>query len=175
MQAESRNDKQQPALRPAPVSALSAELAALEKLPLDELRIQWRNHFGRAATRLPRGLLLRLLAYRIQAEAFGDLDPATVRLLDRLARDRTDGSEGRPGIRRPVLKPGTQLAREWQGRLERVTVREEGFAWNATTFSSLSAVAFAITGTKWNGYRFFGLRDGVAPLSVRRANRGCLP
>jgi len=155
MQAESRNDKQQPALRPAPVSALSAELAALEKLPLDELRIQWRNHFGRAAPRLPRGLLLRLLAYRIQADVFGDLDRAAVRLLDRLARDRTDGP-----IRRPVLKPGTQLAREWQGRLERVTVLEEGFAWNATTYSSLSAVAFAITGTKWNGYRFFGLRDG---------------
>src|SRR5262249_19376434 len=100
MQTESRDDKQQPALRPAPVSALSAELAALEKLPLDELRIQWRNHFGRAAPRLPRGLLLRLLAYRLQAEAFGDLDPAAVRLLDRFARDRTDGpAKRRSGMR----------------------------------------------------------------------------
>ncbi|MFZ0603427.1 MAG: DUF2924 domain-containing protein, partial [Roseiarcus sp.] len=58
----------------------------------------------------------------------------------------------------PILKPGALLIREWQGRLERVTVVNDGFAWNGATYASLSAVAFAITGTKWNGYRFFGMR-----------------
>ena len=57
-----------------------------------------------------------------------------------------------------ILKPGALLIREWQGRLERVTVVDDGFAWNGATYASLSAVAFAITGTKWNGHRFFGVR-----------------
>jgi hypothetical protein len=57
-----------------------------------------------------------------------------------------------------ILKPGALLIREWQGRLERVTVVDDGFAWNGTTYASLSAAAFAITGTKWNGHRFFGVR-----------------
>jgi hypothetical protein len=162
-------------------TGLEAELATLQRLSLDELRLRWRNHWGRLApAHLPRNLLFRLMAYRLQAEAFGDLDGRTVRLLDRLT-DRAankpssdDSSEpagedvqktggavgGSP--RQPsetlVLKPGAVLTREWHSRIERVMVANNGFVWGGATYASLSAVAFAITGTKWNGLRFFGVR-----------------
>jgi len=114
--------------------------------------------------RLPRGILQRALAYRIQADALGDLDRDTIRMLDRLARDGRDGTV----IPLPELrgtKPGTLLVREWEGTLQRVMVLEQGFAWNGQTYDSLSKVARAITGTNWNGPRFFGLRDRAGPRS----------
>jgi Protein of unknown function (DUF2924) len=108
-----------------------------------------------------------VLAYRIQVDAFGDVSRDTRRLLDRLgsaaADDLEEGlSSAVPPASQWSLKPGTLLDREWQGRMERVMVREDGFAWNGTSYASLSAVAFAITGTKWNVYRFFGLHNGRA-------------
>jgi hypothetical protein len=151
---------------PAAADALTAELDQLERLELGDLRVHYRNRSGRIApARISRALLLRVLAYRVQVDAFGDVSRDTQRLLDRLG----SGMEGRRETTTPAaippasqwsLKPGTQLDREWQGRMERVMVREDGFAWNGTSYASLSAVAFAITGTKWNGYRFFGLRNG---------------
>jgi len=162
-----------------PIGAgLETELSELERLSLDDMRLRWRNHWGRLApAHLSRGLLLRVMAYRLQAEAFGDLDRKTIRMLERLADDAADKSasngsstpDPREGLKSKVssvraandalnLKPGALLIREWQGRLERVTVVNGGFAWNGATYKSLSAVAFAITGTKWNGHRFFGVR-----------------
>jgi hypothetical protein len=99
--------------------------------------------------------------YRVQANAFGDLDRETLRTLERIARAH------RAGERKPVpaapdprtLKPGTVLLREHDGHMQAVTVMPDGFAWRGTTYSSLSKVALAITGTHWNGPRFFGLRD----------------
>ena len=123
------------------------------------LRRRWRMVFGVSAPEhLPRGILLRALVYRIQADALGDLDRETIRMLDRLAR------EGRGGALIPLpelraTKPGTLLVREWEGSLQRVMVLEQGFAWNGQTYDSLSQVARAITGTNWNGPRFFGLRE----------------
>jgi hypothetical protein len=154
---------------------LESELEALERLGFDELRLQWRNRWGRLApARLSRGLLYRVMAYRIQAEVFGDLDRETKRMLDRLADAAfADGAEvgaaagvsspgGSPSASSPkvsepplILKPGALLTREWRGRVERVMALEEGFAWNGKTYASLSAAAFAITGVKWNGRRFF--------------------
>jgi len=156
---------------------VDAEIEALERLGLEELRLQWRNRWGRLApTHLSRALLFRLMAFRIQADAFGDLDRQTVKMLDRLtvmrAEDRTSGAtevvdafnpsapspSKRSGSASPlVLKPGTLLTREWQGRIERTEALEDGFAWNGKTYASLSAVALAITGVRWNGHRvFFG-------------------
>jgi hypothetical protein len=158
-------------------SGLETELSELERLSLDDTRLRWRNHWGRLApAHLSRGLLLRVMAYRLQAEAFGDLDRKTVRMLDRLtddAADRPSSNElSTPGHSSSaatspcrqrsdplILKPGTLLTREWQGRIERVTVVSSGFAWNGATYTSLSAAAFAITGTKWSGHRFFGVRQ----------------
>ncbi len=136
---------------------LEADLDRLASLDLSGLRRRWRMVVGRAAPdHLPRALLHRMLAYRIQAQALGDLDRGTARMLDRLAK-----GEGEV-IPMPELrgtKPGTLLVREWEGTLHRVMVLETGFAWNGHTYDSLSKVARAITGTNWNGPRFFGLRD----------------
>ena len=138
-------------------AALEDEIAHLRGLDRDGLRARWRTCFGRSApAHLPRHLLLRLLAYRIQAQALGDLDPATVRALERAA-----GSQERAGAPAPErVRPGTLLVREWDGVPQRVMALEDGFAWNGTTYKSLSQVARAITGTRWNGPRFFGLRQG---------------
>jgi Protein of unknown function (DUF2924) len=163
---------------PSTARDLEAEFAKLERLSSDDLRLRWRNHWGRLApAHLSRALLLRVMAYRLQTQSFGDLDRKTIRMLERLADDaahksagngpatfRSDGHVGskvscaRAAYEPLDLKPGALLIREWQGRLERVTVVDEGFAWNGATYASLSAAAFAITGTKWNGRRFFGVQ-----------------
>jgi hypothetical protein len=130
-------------------------------LDIAELRSRWHNVFGRRPpAHLPRHLLFRILAYRLQADRLGDLDNTSRRLLD------SSGSPERAGQNAANLeqhivnvRPGTSLGREWNGRIHRVAVLADGFAWNGDTYSSLSKVAFAITGTRWNGPRFFGLRD----------------
>ena len=166
---------------PPTATGLEAELAELERLSLDDLRLRWRNNWGRLApAHLSRGLLFRVMAYRLQAEAFGDLDRKAVGLLERMTNGAAEKltangsgtlgsdveskiSSARAAYEPLILKPGALLIREWQGRLERVTIVDGGFAWNGATYASASAVAFAITGTKWSGHRFFGVRhrDGV--------------
>ncbi len=94
-------------------------------------------------------LLLQVLAYRIQAAALGDLDPASARLLDRLASEgRSTTAAEVPVPDRIGLRPGTVLIREWDGTPQRVMVLADGCAWNGTTYQSLSQVARAITGTR---------------------------
>ncbi len=156
--------------RPAALP-VAAELEALERLDLGQLRVQYRNRTGRIApARISRSLLLRVLAHQIQVEAFGDFGRDTRRMLDRLVATTTEGQEQGAAASARVeppafsIKPGTLLSREWQGRMESVMALEEGFAWNGKAHASLSAVAFAMTGTKWNGHRFFGLRrKGMDP------------
>jgi hypothetical protein len=144
---------------------LDAEITALGDLDLESLRRRWRSLSGKPAPlHLTRGLLVRLIAYRLQAQAYGGLDRETRRILEAIAREQ----KGRGGKQksavpprselRPLL-PGTHLVREHAGVLHRVMVLEEGFAWNGTVHGSLSEVARAITGTRWNGHRFFGLRE----------------
>ena len=109
---------------------------------------------------LPRHLLFRVLAYRLQADLFGDLDSESQRLLDRSGSPEDAGQRAVDLSRRTAsLRPGTVLGREWNGQMQRVAVLADGFAWNGKTYPSLSKVAFAITGTRWNGPKFFGLRD----------------
>jgi hypothetical protein len=140
------------------------EIAHLRGLDLGGLRARWQSVFQRQApVHLTRHLLFAVIAYRLQADRFGDLDHATKQVLD-----RTIAKEARPTLssrlasfdqKRTELTPGTVLVREWDRQSQRVTVLANGFAWNGKTYDSLSKVAFAITGTKWNGPRFFGLRD----------------
>jgi hypothetical protein len=101
-----------------------------------------------------------MIAYRLQAERLGDLDRDTQRFLNRVAAGSRKGDGlPEPGHRRHGLQPGTALVREWNGRSQRVIVLDEGFAWNGAIYRSLTEVAFAITGTRWSGPRFFGLRN----------------
>jgi Protein of unknown function (DUF2924) len=140
------------------------EIAHLRGLDLKGLRSRWQSVFQRQApAHLTRHLLFAIIAYRIQADRFGDLDHEM-----KLVLDRTVAKETGPVMsarlasfdqKRTELSPGAVLVREWDRRSQRVMVMADGFAWNGQTYDSLSKVAFAITGTKWNGPRFFGLRD----------------
>ena len=146
---------------------LDDEIAHLRDLDLHGLRARWKSMLRQQPpSHLPRHLLFAVLAYRLQADELGDLDPATARLLKQSATGggalKASRLTDEFGRRRAELKPGTILTREWNAHTHRVMVVEEGFAWNGKTYDSLSKVAFAITGTNWNGPRFFGLRDKIS-------------
>lgn len=144
--------------------SLDAEIASLRDLSVKDLKARWRTILRREApAHVPRHLLLRTLAYRLQVNAFGDLDEGEKRLLERAVS--LDGDQSRKADLDPVVttvQQGTILSREWKGRMHRVAVLANGFAWNGKTYPSLSKVALEITGTRWNGPRFFGLRDKAA-------------
>ena len=162
------------------IASLDAAIAGFVDLDAKGLCLQWRNHFGRVPpAHLPRWLLLRILAYRVQAAALGGLDKETLRLLRQPKGETPDSPDGRPfEIRIPTtlegasLRAGALLTREWNGKLERVMVLEHGFAWNGETYGSLSQVAKAMTGTRWNGHRFFGLRTTKSDRSARIGLKG---
>jgi hypothetical protein len=151
-----------------PVSnALSAEIARLSDLPIGDLRARWRTVFRKVPPlTLSRNLLFRTLAYRLQVDRFGDLDAESRRILDSVRVDgRGDTLKSvMSGFRRPdwKLQPGTVLSREWKGKMHRVTITAGGFSWENQTYKSLTQIAFAITGTRWNGPRFFGFRNKSA-------------
>jgi Protein of unknown function (DUF2924) len=142
-------------------TTIDVEIARLRNLDVRQLQSRWHNVFGRRPhPNLPRHLLFRVLAYRLQADHLGDLDGESQRLLDRSVSPEDAGQRAVQLAKRTTdLRPGTVLAREWNGQMHRVAVLADGFAWNGKTYASLSKVAFAITGTRWNGPRFFGLRD----------------
>jgi hypothetical protein len=151
------------------------EIALLRDLDLQGLRARWRSVFrSDAPLHLPRHLLFGVLAYRLQADELDELAPDTVRLLKQIGASGTAAETVRLTTqfnrRRIELKPGTVLTREWNGQAHRVMALDEGFAWNGKTYDSLSKIAFAITGTRWNGPRFFGLarRSGT---STRNSNK----
>jgi hypothetical protein len=145
-------------------TSVEDEIAHLRGLDLKGLRSRWQGVFQRPApAHLTRHLLFAVIAYRLQADRFGDLDHATLQVLDRtVAEEAGLAISARLASfdqKRTELSPGTVLVREWDRRSQRVMVMADGFAWNGQTYDSLSKVAFAITGTKWNGPRFFGLRE----------------
>src|SRR5215470_5847705 len=146
--------------------ALDLEIARLRELDVGALRARWQTVLGRRPPpHLPRHLLFRILAYRLQADHLGDLDPESQRLLDRPESPEKAGQRAASQTRPPI---GTVLGREWNGQMQRVTVLEKGFAWKGKTYPSLSKIAFAITGTRWNGPRFFGLRDKPSKKEASR-------
>jgi hypothetical protein len=149
----------------SPEASIEDEIAQLRGLDLKGLRVRWRNAFGKPAPEhLTRYLLFRIIAYRLQADRLGDLDAETLKVLKQAARQEGPVSAvaedlARLDQRRFAPRPGTVLVREWDRKSHRVMVMSDGYAWDGRSFGSLSQVAFAITGTKWNGPRFFGLRD----------------
>ena len=138
-----------------------ARLAVLKSTPTPELRKQWRDLFESEPPLYNRRFLESRLAYRIQELAFGGLKPETIARLEALGEELYgNGKASKRSFRladRPIA--GTRLIREWQGVEHTVTVRDEGYEWQGRPYKSLSSVARAITGTRWNGWVFFGLKN----------------
>jgi hypothetical protein len=155
-------------------TSLGDEIAHLHGLDLKGLRARWQSVLQRPAPgHLPRHLLFAIIAYRIQVDRFGDLGHDTRQLLDRTGATESGMALSARLVsfdqKRTELTPGTVLVREWDRQSQRVMVMSDGFAWNGQTYDSLSKVAFAITGTNWNGPRFFGLRNKEDRLAMDEA------
>lgn len=132
--------------------------AGLEAMNLEQLRAVWTQHVGGEPPKLRAQELLALaLGWRLQARAQGDLPGATKRRCAELARRFTADPKYTP-TPGPALKPGSSLIKEWRGVRHEVRVTEDGFSYLGERFGSLSEVAQRITGTKWNGLVFFGLK-----------------
>jgi len=144
---------------------LSAEIALLKSLDVDQLRARWKILYEtQAPTRFSRDLLMRAVAYRMQERVLGGLKPATRRLFERVSQD----ARARRPIRvAPVRKlaPGALLIREWGGAKHQVTVLERGVMFRGKLYRSLSAVARVITGNRWSGPLFFGLKTRLKEVS----------
>ncbi|MGB6538538.1 MAG: DUF2924 domain-containing protein [Xanthobacteraceae bacterium] len=137
-----------------------ARIAALKVLPINTLKQQWRDLFETEPPPYNRRFLEHRLAYRIQELAYGGLKPQTIERLRALAEDLDGGDPSRrrqPAKDRPIA--GTRLIREFQGVEHCVTVRDDDFEYQGRPYKSLSAIARAITGTRWNGLIFFGLKN----------------
>jgi hypothetical protein len=141
-------------LRSSDRDAIEAEIERIRSLGLDELRARWRATLRSSPPpAFTKDLTARFLCWLLQEQALGRLNPGTAKLLDRLAQGDKPGMDRR-------LKPGTVLVREYQGERHTVTVVPCGYEWRESTYPSLSTVARVITGTAWNGRRFFGLGAG---------------
>lgn len=137
---------------------IPARLAALKTATTPELKQQWRDLFDSEPPPFNRRYLESRLAYRVQELAYGGLKPETLRRLEDLAEEFAGGrTSRRPRPYTPIV--GTRLLREWQGTEHVVTVTGIGFEWQGRPYKSLSAIARAITGTRWNGWVFFGLKN----------------
>ena len=131
------------------------EIAALEALDRSALLQRWRSAFGREAPpRLSRPLMEKAVAHDLQVRAYGRLSARTVRALKATVKLDAASASGRPPSR------GARLIREWNGILHEVEVLEDGYLWHGQRHRSLSAIARAITGTRWSGPRFFGIKGG---------------
>jgi hypothetical protein len=136
-------------------ASVTAQVLALPACSRGELEEQWRALWGSDAPRHgSREFLIRAVAYGIQAQAFGGLDAKTLQLL----RKAGQPNGARPKAPTSRLSKGSKLFREWHGETHEVLVLDSGFAWRGETYSSLSAIARAITGAHWNGWAFFGLK-----------------
>jgi len=139
---------------------ISAEIATLASLDLKDLKSRWRALYDtEPPARISRELLTRAISYRLQEREFGGLAPATHRLLERVAADLSS-HRARPNLARKAA-PGTLLIREWRGKAHQVTVHNDGIGYRGKSYGSLSEVARLITGTRWSGPLFFGLRKPV--------------
>ncbi|CAA7618923.1 Bacteriophage-related protein [Candidatus Terasakiella magnetica] len=138
-------------------TAILTQVAELPTLPTPKLKAMWRELTGTEPPPYNRTFLVKRLAYRIQELAFGGLSVQAERRLDDLV-DELDGKKKPKAKDMTAPIVGTKLIREWQGVMQEVTALADGFEWQGRRYQSLSAVARAITGTRWNGPLFFGLR-----------------
>jgi hypothetical protein len=143
---------------------IAAEIEAIRSMDKDQLRRRWKELFKKEVpAALTKDLLARMIAYRIQELAFGGLDRATEKLLESYTNGKsTDTSR--------YLKSGTVVMREYQGVRHTVTIVDGSYLWNEKKYASLSTIAKEITGTSWNGPRFFGLRENTTQPSEENAS-----
>lgn len=142
------------------MTTVTARIAALKACTTRQLRKEWRALYNTEPPRHSRSYLESRLIYRLQELEFGGLSRTTVQRLETLGRQLDGGNVVLRRIRvddRPIV--GTRLIREWQGVEHTVTVQHDGYEWQGKAYKSLSSVARAITGTRWNGWAFFGLKS----------------
>jgi hypothetical protein len=162
---------QQPPPAKSPDPAVEAELDRLTVMPIAQLRVRYRELFRIEPPKaLGPDLLRRSIAHRIQEKAYGGLSRSTQWLLDRMMKAYAAKPSGKIVLPRRI-KPGSVLVREWKGRSHRIMVLTDGFAYDGGTYGNLSEIAGLITGTRWNGPRFFGLRSKTNE-STQPANAG---
>jgi hypothetical protein len=155
--------------RPSPATsmtpAVAAQLESLREMTTGELRAEWRRRFrSPPPNRLSRDLLMRGVAYKLQERAHGGLSRVTRRKLEALATQLVAGPGWRPDPY-PSLKCGTRLVRSWGGETHGVLVLDGGFEYRGAHFRSLSQIARTITGVRWSGPRFFGLKRRSTPFA----------
>ncbi len=159
--------------RPHPASEdLSKKLSALAELDTAGLRREWRRLYrSHPPLHIRRDLLVLAIAWKLQEKVYGGLTAAQKRKLAGIAEElRNNGNlSADPAIR---LKPGLRLVREWRGETHDVLVLEDGFEWNGERRRSLSAIAREITGTRWSGPRFFGLKPRPMPFGGEERGDG---
>ncbi len=140
------------------VSDIESRIARLRERSRAELVVEWEQLYGRTAPHhISHPLLVRSVAWKLQEQAFGGLSRADQKLLDRMAKEFVRD----PSILKPSLqiKTGTRLRRLWRGKIHEVTATQDGFVYDGNKYRSLSEVARLITGTRWNGLVFFGLKQ----------------
>jgi hypothetical protein len=148
---------------------IEGEIAKLRSLAIAELKQRWLQLYKNPAPKyFRREFLIRAIAYQLQVETFGGLSAETKRKLRQIAEALREGTE--PALTAaPRIKPGTKLIRSWKGETHIVTALDQGFEWKRRRYESLSEVARAITGTRWNGLLFFGVKRRPAkPLRPRK-------
>ena len=151
-----------------PQDSLDRIREALTRLPTcnrAELTAEWlRLYRTKPPAQIGRNLLMAAVAYRLQEQILGGLQPELRRQLRAIAGQARHGGE--PALAAPRLKPGTKLLRDWQGHTHEVLVGENGFLWQQAQYRSLSQIARAITGTRWSGPVFFGLKPRTTSVRV---------
>ena len=136
-------------------TSVDDQLKKLPEMSREDLQSLWTKLFGKPPNpALRRENLIPILAYRLQEKAYGGLKPSVAKRLRALA----EGEPRRSGAATPSIRPGTRIVREWQGRLHEVSALGDGYEYNGQTWRSLSEIARAITGTRWSGPAFFGIR-----------------
>ena len=139
---------------------VSAQIAKLPGFSRQQLLDLWLKLYGRAAPPgIRRELMVPFLAYRMQEKACGGLKPATRAQLLRIARALQNATSTTEWLSKPKIKPGTRILRQWRGETHEIMVTESGYEYRAASYRSLSEIARKITGTRWSGPAFFGLKD----------------
>lgn len=166
-----------PPIKPADPT-VDAELNRLASMPIVQLRLRYRELFrGDPPKAFGPDLLRRSIAHRIQEKAYGGLSRSTQRLLEQMMKAYVAQPSGKIVLPRRI-KPGSVMVRQWKGKSHRVMVLANGFAYDGKAFGNLSEIAVLITGTRWNGPRFFGLRSKAAEsgeLANAKSSKGSKP